>query len=147
MTQPQLTARAVALAALGDRAGNVTAHLNRVIAEQSLGPADAGLARELALGVVRRRRTLDAVVRAFQSGSAHRTPPRVRDVLRLGIYQVLFLDRVPDFAAVNETVSLAGGRKGLRGFVNGLLRNVIRSAGPAEAGAPPTAGGPCARPG
>ena len=130
---PPGTARDVALAALSDRAGNVTAHLNRLLAQAHLAPQEAALARELALGVVRRQRTLDAVLAAFQRhGSPY--PARIRSILRLGAYQLLFLQRVPDFAAVNEAVKQVGAGAGLRGFVNALLRNIARSASEAQPG-------------
>ncbi len=140
MTAPDRTARDVALAALGDRAGNVTAHLNRLLTETALAGPEAALARELALGVVRRRGTLDAVLRAFQDRPR---PPAalVRNVLRLGAYQLLFLDRVPDFAAVSEAVRQARSlAPGARGFVNAVLRAVARSASPRQAGRAPAAG-------
>ncbi len=133
-------ARQLALAALGDRGGNVTAHLNRLLSAERPSPAEAALAKELALGVVRRRRTLDAIIAAFQKPGAPRTPARVRQVLRLGAYQILFLDRVPDFAAVNEAVEQVGpGRRKLRGFVNAVLRGVARGASPVVTGRVPLA--------
>ena len=130
--------RELALSALCDRAGNVTAHLDRLLRERPVGPQQSALAWELALGVVRRRGSLDAVIAAFQTRRRRSLPPRVRQILRLGLYQLLFLDRVPAFAAVNETVSQVGrGHSGLRGFVNGLLRTVARSVSPLEEGPPP----------
>ena len=58
-------ARTIAVKALRDRGGNVTAALRRLLAQYELSPADRGLARELALGVVRRRGTLETVIKAF----------------------------------------------------------------------------------
>lgn len=138
MTGPPPKARYLALAALGDRAGNVTAHLNRLLTQGAIPPAEAALARELAMGVVRRRGTLDAVLAAFQQ--RQRKPEgRVRDILHLGAYQLLFLDRVPGFAAVNEAVAQVGKWKGkrLRGFVNGMLRSLARSLSDLQTGPPP----------
>jgi 16S rRNA (cytosine967-C5)-methyltransferase len=133
-------ARDLALAALGDRAGNVTAHLNRLLSGEGISPVEAALARELAMGVVRRRRTLDAVISAFQQRREQRLGGKVRDILRLGVYQILFLQRVPDFAAVNEAVEQVGRRRPRsRGFVNALLRGVARSASPRQVGPVPLA--------
>jgi 16S rRNA (cytosine967-C5)-methyltransferase len=128
------TARNLALSALGDRSGNVSAHLNRLLAENPVAPAEASLARELAFGVVRRMRTLDTIMAAFRE--RQQAPvARVHNVLRLGLYQLLFLQRVPDFAAVNEAVEQVGRRLAhMRGFVNAVLRNVARSAGAVETG-------------
>lgn len=133
-------ARDVALAALCDRGGNVTAHLNRLLSAEHLRPADAALARELAMGVVRRQRTLDALIAAFARGDSGRTPLWVRQILRLGVYQLLFLQRVPEFAAVNEAVEQVPRRRsGLRGFVNAVLRGVSRAASAPQAGPVPFA--------
>ncbi|MHC4716390.1 MAG: transcription antitermination factor NusB [Planctomycetota bacterium] len=127
--------RGLALAALCDRAGNVTAHLDRLLAEHAPEPRTAHLAWELAMGVVRRRGTLDAVISAFQKRAGAYMPQRIRQVLRLGAYQILFLDRIPVFAAVNEAVEQAGTGR-MRGFVNALLRNIDRPVSPPESGRP-----------
>ena len=137
MTGRPPNARDLALAALGDRAGNVTAHLGRLLAGASLPAEEVALARELALGVVRRRRTLDAVLSAFERGGRGRTPGRIRQITRLGAYQLLFLDRVPAFAAVNEAVAQVGPGSKARGFVNAVLRSVSRSLSPPRRGPPP----------
>ena len=138
MSPPVVNPRELALSALSDRAGNVTAHLDRLLRERSAGPRQAALAWELAMGVVRRRGSLDAVIAAFQTRRRRPLPPRVREILRLGLYQLLFLERVPAFAAVNETVAQVGrAHAGLRGFVNGLLRTVARSVSPLAEGSPP----------
>jgi 16S rRNA (cytosine967-C5)-methyltransferase len=122
-------ARKLALAALLDRQGQVTRHLDRLLAEQgpAVSPADAALAMELAHGVERRRRTLDAVIRAYSDQPGRQPPDAVQQVLRLGAYQIVFLDRVPDFAAVNEAVSVCRGRRAaFAGFVNAVLRAICR---------------------
>ena len=130
-------ARDLALAALRDRAGNVTAHLNRLLATAEVPAAEAALARELSLGVVRRRRTLDAVLSAFSLGGRGKTVGKTRQILRLGAYQLLFLDRVPAFAAVNEAVGQVGQSAKARGFVNAVLRSLSRSIPPPQAGPAP----------
>jgi len=129
------SAREMALAALRDRQGNVTAHLARLLAERSPSPAEAALATELAHGVVRRRRTLDTIARAYSRRPERQPPAAVRELLRLGLYQLIFTDRIPAFAAINEAVKTCRRRHAAHaGFVNGLLRNVARSLGPAAAG-------------
>ena len=137
MSARPASARDLALAALRDRAGNVTAHLNRLLASAALPPQEAALARELALGVVRRRRTLDAVLSAFERGGRGGTVGKIRQITRLGAYQLLFLDRVPAFAAVDEAVAQVGPRSKARGFVNAVLRSLSRSLSPPHAGPPP----------
>jgi len=92
---------------------------------------EAGLARELVLGVLRQRAALDHAI-GFVAGRDLRTiEAPVRVALRIGAYQVLFLDRVPAFAAVDSTVALvkAGGRRRAAGFVNAVLRGIARQGG------------------
>lgn len=139
MTAACANARDAALQALRDRAGNVTAHLDRVLARADLAGTDRALARELALGTVRRRGTLRAVLHAFLSRPEQQLPSPVGQVLLLGLYQVLFMDRVPDFAAVDEAVEQARrcGRSRQAGLVNGLLRAVLRALSPVVDGRPP----------
>jgi len=140
MTAPQQNVRDVALEALRDRWGNVSAHLERRADALGLTGSDRALARELSLGVVRRRRTVWEVLRAFLKDPNRKLPTPLREVLCLGAYQILFLDRVPDFAAVNEAVAQAIRLRHRRqsGMVNGVLRNIARGAR-RHGGAPPLA--------
>jgi 16S rRNA (cytosine967-C5)-methyltransferase len=126
------SARDVALDALLDRAQNVSARLDRLLAQGGLAHGDARLARELAMGVVRRQLTLQAVLNAFLARPGQHMPGPVEQIILLGLYQVIFLDRVPDFAAVNEAVEQASrhGHRRQSGLVNGLLRNVVRALSP-----------------
>lgn len=101
-------------------------------AAEGLDPRDAGLLRQLALGVTRHRVTLDAVGEGVSGRRARGQDPAVWTAVRLGAFQLLFLDRVPDHAAVDESVALAPPRA--RGFVNAVLRNVARAV---EAHEPP----------
>ena len=83
--------------------------------------------KRLTEGVIERRIELDDVIRKF-SKKGVRIKPVVRDILRMGIFQILYMDAVPDSAACNEAVKLtkANGKKEVAGFVNGTLRNVAR---------------------
>jgi len=101
--------------------------------------ADARLATDLALGVLRQRGRLDAALEPMARRPWKRTPPIVRDLLRLGAYQMLFLDRIPAHAAVNESVELARrwATPGHAALVNAILRWITReSPGPASASVP-----------
>ena len=99
--------------------------LDTAIKRSDLTPPDRGLLTALVYGVIERQITLDAIIDGLcERGSADITPD-VRTILRLGLYQLAYLDRVPDHAAVNETVNMAGKRS--RGFVNAILRAFIRS--------------------
>jgi 16S rRNA (cytosine967-C5)-methyltransferase len=89
--------------------------------------ADRGLLTELVYGVLRRQGTLDHIIGQFSKQRPEKLELFVLLLLRLGIYQSFFLDRVPVSAAVNETVNLAkelAPRAG--GFINAILRNADR---------------------
>lgn len=93
-----------------------------------LDPRDRGLITELVYGVLRQRGRLDFALARFCGKPLPKVEPRVLNLLRLGAYQILFLDRVPAPVAVHETVELARSEKLERaaGFINGILRNLIR---------------------
>ncbi len=79
-------------------------------------------------GVIERRITLDEIIKKYSSRPIDKLSDAVRQILRMGIYQLLYMDSVPDNAAVNESVILAKDNKNpaVSGFVNALLRNFIR---------------------
>lgn len=79
-------------------------------------------------GVLERRITLDAVIKKYSKNPLDKLSEAVRQILRMGIYQLLYMDSVPDSAAVNESVLLAKDNKNpaIPGFVNALLRSFIR---------------------
>ena len=81
---------------------------------------------QLALGVIRRRRTLDALILPFVQRGLENVEPVLHDILRVGAFQIAFLTQVPRHAAVHETVGLAdwAGRPGAKGLLNGVLRRV-----------------------
>ena len=86
---------------------------------------------ELVYTTVRNLVQIDYVINHFSSLHTDKMKPEIRNVLRTAICQMRFLDRVPDFAVVNEAVELAKkqGYTQLAGFVNGILRNVARNEG------------------
>jgi len=89
-------------------------------------PADRRLLRDIVYGVIRRRGTLDAVIAAYASRPTGEMDGVVLDILRLGVYELLFHQRVPAHAAVNEAVRLAraAGLPSATPFVNAVLRAV-----------------------
>ena len=103
--------------------------LDRQLNKASLSPVDRRLATELVYGCVRRQRTLDFIVDRLAKKSASKQPPDLRIILHLGLYQLRYLQQVPDAAAVDTTVELTKTNKlaGLAGFVNGLLRQSLRT--------------------
>jgi 16S rRNA (cytosine967-C5)-methyltransferase len=108
-----------------EREGSVRAGVERACRGGRVAPADRALLREIAAGVTRQRLALDAVVDAFSDRSPD---PVVRRALRIGLYQVLYLDRIPARAAVDTTVELVRtARKHATGFANAVLRAATRS--------------------
>lgn len=89
---------------------------------------DRRLLTELTTGVIRHRERLDWVLTGFYHGEFPKCIPTVKNALRVALYQILFLDKIPYSAAVNESVEIVKRLKGNRsaGIVNGVLRNVIR---------------------
>jgi 16S rRNA (cytosine967-C5)-methyltransferase len=89
---------------------------------------ERALFTELVYGVLRWQGRLDWHIDQLSSTKSHKILPAIRVLLRLGLYQILFLDRIPHHAAVNEAVKLARATQPahLAGFVNGILRTAIR---------------------
>ncbi|MEM8640212.1 MAG: 16S rRNA (cytosine(967)-C(5))-methyltransferase [Cyanobacteria bacterium P01_G01_bin.54] len=96
---------------------------------------DRAFITELVYGAVRRQRTLDALIDQLGKRPAAKQPPKLRLVLHLGLYQLRYLDQVPDSAAVNTSVELAKQLKlqRLSGVVNGLLRHYLRQSSGGQA--------------
>ena len=93
-----------------------------------LSPPDRGLCHELVFGVVRWQAALDWLIARKTQGRTQK--PALQDLLRLGLYQIFWLDRIPDHAAVHETVELAkhAGYGPQAGFINAILRGYLREA-------------------
>ena len=106
-----------------------------------LSAQDRGLVTELVYGTVRRQRTLDALIDQFGKRPAAKQQADLLQILRLGFYQLRYLDQVPDHAVVDTMVQLAKAQRlgRLSGVVNGMLRQYIREAG---GGSPETAADP-----
>jgi 16S rRNA (cytosine967-C5)-methyltransferase len=106
--------------------GFVEELLEKALAGARLSPADRGLCQELTYGVVRWRATLDWLI-AAKTG-ARDQKPMLRNLLALGLYQIFWLDRIPNHAAVNETVEQAkqAGFGPQAGFINAILRGYLR---------------------
>ena len=104
----------------------VEARLEAALAGTRLAPADRRLCQELAYGVVRWQGTLDWLI-ARKTG-ARPQKPVLQDLLRLGLYQIFWLGRIPNHAAVHETVELAKQRgfNTQAGFINAVLRGYLR---------------------
>lgn len=103
--------------------------VNNAIREDICEPLDASFLSALVYGVLERKLTLQYIIRQYSSIRIKKIEKKTIIILYLGFYQLLYMDKVPDSAAVNESVKLC---KSLRlnhsaGFVNALLRNFIRA--------------------
>jgi 16S rRNA (cytosine967-C5)-methyltransferase len=96
-----------------------------------LPPQDRGWVHEAAFGTVRLRGRLDHLLDLHLDRGIDSLPPALLPILRLGAYQLLYMDGVPDYAAVSQAVSQARERHGRRmsGLVNGVLRSLAREGG------------------
>lgn len=112
------------------RVGTEGAYSSVLLAETaaSLDEKDRALCHEITLGTLRRQNYLDAVISDHSAKPIKKIDEEVLIALRIGLYQLEFLDRIPDHAIVNESVGLAvrAGKRSARGFVNAVLRNAIR---------------------
>ncbi len=127
--------RQIALRVLRQRAAGgdfVEKQLETGLADAALAPNDRALCQELVYGVVRWQATLDWLIARKTQGRAQKEA--LQCLLRLGLYQLFWLDRVPDHAAVNETVELAkrAGFGAQAGFVNAVLRGYLRERAATE---------------
>ncbi|MGN0691068.1 MAG: transcription antitermination factor NusB, partial [Oscillospiraceae bacterium] len=103
--------------------------LDGALSSEKLSPEDRRFVSRIFYGVIERTLTLDYIITRYSKTPPEKLDREVLTVLRMGLYQLLFCDSVPDSAAVNESVKLIkeAGKGKASGFVNGLLRNFIRS--------------------
>jgi 16S rRNA (cytosine967-C5)-methyltransferase len=133
-TQTVPSARAIALSLLVESANSeegVDVLLDRALAQCSFDSRERALTVELTYGVLRRLATIDWRLEPVLDKPLLRLPVAVQMTLRLGAYQLLFLDRIPQSAAVNESVNLARAFAGTvgrdwSGLVNAVLRGLLR---------------------
>jgi 16S rRNA (cytosine967-C5)-methyltransferase len=104
--------------------------LNQLYKEHpDLDPRDRSLITEIVYGTIQHQRILDFYLQPFLKQKVDQLEQWVKQLLRLSLYQLVFLDRVPERAVVHEAVEIskARGHKGITGMVNGVLRNFLRS--------------------
>ena len=105
--------------------------LNNAINKNEIDKKDIGLLTELTYGTLQRKMTLDYFLSPFLTKNK-KMESWVRQLLRLTIYQMVYLDKIPDRAAIFEAVEIAKrlGHKGISGLVNGVLRSIQREGLP-----------------
>jgi 16S rRNA (cytosine967-C5)-methyltransferase len=119
--------REIAVQILQRRQGEFVENVLETALERArLAPVDRGLCQELVYGIVRWQATLDWLIARKAKNSTPK--PLLQDLLRLGLYQIFWLDRIPNHAAVNETVELAKRNRlsAQAGFINAVLRGYLR---------------------
>ncbi|MHC2994861.1 MAG: 16S rRNA (cytosine(967)-C(5))-methyltransferase RsmB [Candidatus Atribacteria bacterium] len=109
--------------------GYINIILNNLLEKNKVSVRDAAFINEITYGVVRNRNKLDWVISQFSIKDFNKTPIWIKNILRMGVYQLLFLDKIPDYAVCNESVQLAKkyGNPKVAKFVNSILRNIIRN--------------------
>ncbi|MCR5619792.1 MAG: 16S rRNA (cytosine(967)-C(5))-methyltransferase RsmB [Lachnospiraceae bacterium] len=129
--------RSIALDALMEAEGSNGGYGNLITIVQNkydyLDRRDKAFIKLLFEGTTERRITLDFILDRKSSVKTAKMKPVIRNILRMGVYQILFTD-APGYAVVKESVNLAGKRgfKGLGGFVNGVLRGILREVEASE---------------
>jgi 16S rRNA (cytosine967-C5)-methyltransferase len=128
-----VSAREIALNILMDiTENNNFSHtvLNKTLNQfQHLEKQDRALITRICEGTVERLITLDYILNQYSSVKVNKMKPLIRNLLRMSVYQLKYMEQIPDSAACNEAVKLAKKRgfSSLSGFVNGVLRNIIRN--------------------
>lgn len=127
MSTARKTALKVLLEIRESAYSNIT--LNKFLKEADLSAADRALATACVYGVLDRTITLDYVLGQHIKTPLKKVHPFALENMRIALYQIMYMDKIPDSAAVNEAVKLIKNskQKHLSGFVNGVLRNVLRN--------------------
>ncbi len=98
--------------------------IDNTINKNCLDSKDSALLSVLVYGVIEKKITLDYIIDSLSSISPSKIELSTRNIVRMGLYQLIYLDRIPPHAAINESVKLSGKRS--RGFVNAILRSYTR---------------------
>ena len=98
--------------------------INTTLERAKLSPSDRGLYTALYLGVLEKKMSLDYVIEKYSNIPLSEIDVETLNILRLGIYQLYYMDKIPDYSATDESVNLTP--KKAKGFVNAILRSFIR---------------------
>jgi 16S rRNA (cytosine967-C5)-methyltransferase len=117
-----------ALLQINEDGGYSNVVFHNLVTRNELSPQDTALCSVLVYGALERRLTLDHIIGAYSKTPVRKLTPAVREILRISLYQLLYLEHIPDSAAVNEAVKLTRLMKAASasGFVNGVLRSFLR---------------------
>ena len=108
--------------------GYSNVELDKELNKSELSALDKALASEIVYGVLTWKITLDEIIKKYSSIRLKKISPWILNILRTGIYQIVFLDKIPESAAVNESVNLAKkyGHEVSSKFVNAILRKISK---------------------
>ena len=103
--------------------------LNKIITQNNLSSMDKGLLTALFYGVLDRKITLDFVISKFLKTPINKLKPITKQALRIAVFQIMFMDKIPESAAVNESVNIVKKSKERynASFTNGVLRSLLRN--------------------
>ncbi len=123
-----MNAREASLIALCevDEGTNLKIALGKIFEKDDLSDENRALANEIAFGTLRHREEIDQIIKETFSGDFNASDPVLKNILRIAVYQYLFLDRIPVYAIVNEAVNLGRSVKE-KSLINAVLRGVIRN--------------------
>ncbi len=129
-----MTAREIALKALYsiEKSGAyINSAIKEALSKGELSDRDKGLVTELIYGVIANKSAIDYIIMQFSKIKIKKMTPWVLGILRMGIYQIYYMDKIPHSAACNESVILAKkySHGAGSGFVNGVLRSAARACG------------------
>ncbi len=113
----------------GGAFSTITVH--QMLEKRAISATDVGLFTELVYGTLSRELTLDYILEPYLA-KQKKLDPFMRPLLRMSVYQLFYLDRVPDHAVIHEAVEIAKkrGKVHVSKVVNGVLRNVLRAGMP-----------------
>ena len=97
-----------------------------------LDKQDRSFIKRVSEGTIENLIRIDYVINLYSNTKVIKMKPEIRNILRLSVYQILFMDSIPDYSVCNEAVKLTLSTKkykNLKGFVNGVLRTICRDAG------------------
>ena len=129
----EVNLRAVVLDILEEiESNNEFSHIiinNALLKYQYLDKSKRSFINKLSLGIIESQIELDYIINKYSKTPVKKMKPVIRRIVRMGVYQIIYMDNIPDSAVCNEAVKLATKRgfTGLKGFVNGVLRNIARN--------------------
>ncbi|RKD27835.1 16S rRNA (cytosine967-C5)-methyltransferase [Caminicella sporogenes DSM 14501] len=128
----KVNARKIALKILSDIEENgaySNIAINKTLKTKDISTLDRRFISQLVYGVLENKLYLDFIIKNFSKTKIKKIHVDILNILRLGLYQIIYLDKVPNSAAVNESVKLAKKVNfRLAGYVNGILRNYLRNS-------------------